>query len=385
MKKVLSGNHAAAVAAQLARVQVSVGYPITPATQIYEALAEMKAKGEFPGEFIAAESEHSVMAALLGAATAGARTFTGTSSHGLAYMHEVLHWVAGARLPVVMVDVNRALAAPWNLWTDQTDSLSQRDTGWMQTYCSTNQEVLDTVLMSFKIAERVMLPSMVVLDGFTLSHSYEPVNVPAQSEVDAFLPPYKPELILDPAKPMSFGSLTGPKDYLRLRRRMAADMAEAETAVDEVGREFGALFGRSYGQLDPYRCEDADTVLVTTGAVGSTARAAVDQLREGGLKAGNLRLRSFRPFPAAALRNFVRPGMRLAVVDRNYSPGAGGIWAQEIKAALYQRTDVSVHGYVTGLGGGDITVELLREIWHSVDCALKGAIPPPAAWVEDAR
>ncbi|MFI5350250.1 MAG: pyruvate ferredoxin oxidoreductase, partial [Elusimicrobiota bacterium] len=155
MKKILSGNHAAAVAAQLARVQVSVGYPITPATQVFEALAEMKSKGEFTGEFIAAESEHSVMAALLGAASAGARTFTATSSHGLAYMHEVLHWVAGARLPVVMVDVNRALAAPWNLWTDQTDSLSQRDTGWMQTYCSTNQEVLDTVLMSFKIAERV--------------------------------------------------------------------------------------------------------------------------------------------------------------------------------------------------------------------------------------
>ena len=385
MKKVLSGNHAAAVAAQLARVQVSVGYPITPATHIYEALAEMKAKGEFPGEFIAAESEHSVMAALLGAATAGARTFTGTSSHGLAYMHEVLHWVAGARLPVVMVDVNRALAAPWNLWTDQTDSLSQRDTGWMQTYCSTNQEVLDTVLMSFKIAERVMLPSMVVLDGFTLSHSYEPVDVPSQAEVDAFLPPFKPEFLLDPANPMSFGSLTGPKEYLRLRRRMAADMADAEAAVDEVGREFGEKFGRSYGQLDAYRCEDADTVLVTSGAVGSTARAAVDSLREGGLKAGNLRLRSFRPFPAAALRKFVRPGMRLAVVDRNYSPGAGGIFAQEIKAALYPRPDVSVYGYVTGLGGGDITVELLREIWQKVDCAIKGVVPSPAVWVEDAR
>ncbi|MBI4061760.1 MAG: pyruvate ferredoxin oxidoreductase [Elusimicrobia bacterium] len=384
MKKVLSGNHAAAVAARLARVQVAAGYPITPATQVFEALAEMRAKGEFPGEFIAAESEHSVMAALLGAATAGARTFTATSSHGLAYMHELLHWVAGARLPVVMVDVNRALAAPWNLGTDQTDSLSQRDTGWMQTYCSNNQEVLDTVLMSFKIAERVMLPSMVVLDGFTLSHSYEPVDVPKQAEVDAFLPPFRPVLRLDPDQPMSFGSLTGPKDYLRLRRRMAADLAEAEDAIEEVGREFGELFGRPYGQLDAYRCEDAETVLVTSGAVGSTARAAVDALRERGLKAGNLRLRAFRPFPARALRAFVRPGTRLAVVDRNLSPGAGGIFASEIKAALYPRSGIAVHGYVTGLGGGDISVELLQEVWERVDAA-RGADPAPAVWAEDAR
>ncbi|MEK7389018.1 MAG: transketolase C-terminal domain-containing protein [Elusimicrobiota bacterium] len=384
MKKVLMGNHAAAVAAALARVQVTVGYPITPQTQVYELLAEMKLNGTLAGEFIAAESEHSVMAAIYGAATAGARTFTATSSQGLAYMHEMLHWVAGARLPVVMVDVNRALGAPWNLGTDQTDSLSQRDTGWIQIYCSTNQEILDSVLMAFKIAERVMIPTMVVLDGFTLSHSYEPVDVPAQDDIDAFLPPFKPELTLDPKRPMTFGALVGPKDYLRLRRRMAADMAEAERAIDEVGREFGERFGRFYGQLDAYRCEDAETVLVTSGAVGSTARAAVDALREQGLAAGNLRMRSFRPFPAQALRAFVRPGMRLAVIDRNYSPGAGGIFAQEIKAALYPRSSASVHGYVAGLGGGDITVELLQEVWRRVHDAA-AAEPEPASWVEDAR
>ena len=383
MKKVLMGNHAATVAAALARVQVAVGYPITPQTQAFELLAEMKASGALAGEFIAAESEHSVMAAILGAATAGARTFTATSSHGLAYMHELLHWVAGARLPAVMVNVNRALAAPWNLWTDQTDSLAQRDTGWIQLYCSTNQEILDTVLMAYKIAERVMLPAMVVLDGFTLSHSYEPVDVPSQAEVDAFLPPFKPELVLDPANPVTFGALVGPKDYFRLRRRMASDMAEAEDAIDEVGREFGRAFGRAYGQFDAYRCEDAQTVLVTSGAVGSTARAAADALREQGCKAGNLRLRAFRPFPAKALRAFARPGMRLAVVDRGYSPGAGGIWAQEIKAALYPRSGVEVHGYVAGLGGGDITVELLQEVWQSVHDAARAE--PEPTWVEDAR
>ena len=378
------GNHAAALAAKLARVQVAVGYPITPQTQAYEMLAEMKASGEFPGEFIAAESEHSVMAAVLGAATAGARAFTATSSQGLAYMHELLHWVAGSRLPVVMVDVNRALAAPWNLWTDQSDSLSQRDTGWMQFYCSTNQEVLDSVLMAYKIAERVSLPAMVVLDGFTLSHSYEPVEVPEQALVDSFLPPWRMEYFLDPADPKSFGGLVGPKDYMRLRRRMAADMAEAEEAIDEVGAEFGRVFGRSYGQLDPYRCEDARTILVTSGAVGSTARAAVDALRARGLAAGNLRLRSFRPFPAKALRAFVKPGTRLAVVDRDYSPGGGGIWASEIKAALYPRSSAAVYGYVAGLGGGDITVELLQEVWERVDAAPKDQ-PAPESWVEDAR
>ncbi|MBI5630703.1 MAG: pyruvate ferredoxin oxidoreductase [Elusimicrobia bacterium] len=384
MKKVLMGNHAAAVAAKLARVQVAAGYPITPQTQAFELLAEMKASGEFAGQFIAAESEHSVMAAILGAATAGARTFTATSSQGLAYMHELLHWVAGARLPAVMIDVNRALAAPWNLWTDQTDSLSQRDTGWMQFYCSNNQEILDTVLMSFKIAERVMLPAMVVLDGFTLSHSYEPVDVPSQEDVDAFLPPFNPEFSLDPKRPRTFGALVGPREYLRLRRRMAADMAEAEDVIEEVGQEFGRAFGRSYGQLETYRCEDAETVLVTSGAVGSTAVAAVNALRERGLAAGNLRLRSFRPFPAKALRAFVRPGLRLAVVDRNYSPGAGGIFAQEIKAALRPASGICVRGTVAGLGGGDITVELLQEVWRRAHDAPLSA-SEAETWAEDSR
>ncbi len=384
MKKVLMGNHAAAVGAALARAQVVAAYPITPQTQSIELLAEMKEKGAFPGAYIAVESEHSAMAALLGAASAGARTFTATSSHGLAYMHELLHWVAGARLPVVMAEVNRALAAPWSLWTDQTDSLSQRDTGWLQFYCSTNQEILDTTIMAYKIAEAVRLPAMVVYDGFTLSHSYEPVEVPAQDAVDAFLPAYRPEQVLDTARPLAFGALVPPKEYLRLRRSMAADMARAETLIEEVGREFGEAFGRCYGVFDAYRCEDATTLLVTSGAVGSTARAAVDALRERGLAAGNLRIRAFRPFPAQALRRFLGRGVKLAVVDRNYSPGASGIFAQEIRAALYPATArPPVFGYVAGLGGGDITVELLQEIWSKVDEGKAEKTQP--TWAEDAR
>ncbi len=384
MKKVLMGNHAAAMAAVLARVEVATAYPITPQTQAVELLAELHAKGEYKGRLIKVESEHSAMAALLGAATAGARTFTCTSSQGLAYMHELLHWVSGARLPVVMVDVNRALAAPWNLWTDQTDSLSQRDTGWMQFYCSTNQEVLDAVLMAYKVAEEVSLPAMVVLDGFTLSHTYEPVDVPDQALVDRFLPPWRPAETLDWTKPLTFGALVQPKGYFRLRQKMAVDMRRAEDAAERAGRDFGELFGRPYGLVEPYLCDDADVVLVTSGAVASTAMAAVDALRALGLPAGNLRMRAFRPFPAQALRRALKPGQRLVVIDRNYSPGGTGIFYEEIKAALYtepQRREV--HGVIAGLGGGDITPELLQEIWRQTFERRVDLEEP--AWMEEAR
>jgi pyruvate/2-oxoacid:ferredoxin oxidoreductase alpha subunit len=384
MKKVLMGNHAAAMGAVLARVDVASAYPITPQTQVVEYLAELKAQGKYQGQYLKVESEHSAMAELLGAATAGARCFTATSSQGLAYMHELLHWVAGARLPVVMVDVNRALASPWNLWTDQTDSLSQRDTGWLQFYCSSNQEVLDTVLMAYKIAERVSLPVMVAYDGFTLSHTYEPVDVPDQALVDRFLPPYKPKQVLDPAAPLTFGALVQPREYFRLRRRIMADMKEALDVIEEVGREFGELFGRQYGLIESYRCEDAETMLVTSGAPGSTAKAAVDELRKQGFAAGNLRVRAFRPFPSEALAALVRPRIPLAVVDRNYSPGSTGIFFEEIKAALYAaESKPPVYGFIAGLGGGDITSELLQEVWSDVFHGKAKESEP--AWVEDAR
>lgn len=384
MKKVLMGNHAATLGAVLSRAQVVAAYPITPATQVVELVAEMQAKGEFTGRFLRVESEHSAMAALLGAATAGARCFTATSSQGLAYMHELLHWVSGARLPVVMVDVNRALASPWNLWTDQTDSLSQRDTGWLQFYCATNQEVLDTVLQAYKVAERVQLPAMVVLDGFTLSHVYEPVDVPSQGQADAFLPPWDAPRRLDPEAPAGFGALEGPKEYLRLRARLARDMARAEDEVEKAGAEFGRLFGRDYGAVETYRTADADTVLLASGAVGSTAKQAVDELRDAGHRAGVVRVRLFRPFPAKSLRRVLRAGQRVAVVDRNFSMGQQGIFCEELKAALYGRPETpGISGYVAGLGGGDITVELLKEMWLETDAGR--AVEPEPAWMEDPR
>lgn len=384
MKKVLMGNHAATLGAVLSRAQVVAAYPITPATQVVELIAEMDAKGEFPGRFMRVESEHSAMAALLGAASTGARCFTATSSQGLAYMHELLHWVSGARLPIVMVDVNRALASPWNLWTDQTDSLSQRDTGWLQLYCATNQEVLDTVIQAFKIAERVQLPTMVLLDGFTLSHVYEPVEVPTQEAVDAFLPKWDAPRTLDTAHPSGFGALEGPKEYLRLRKRIAMDMTRAEDETERVGAEFGRLFGRDYGPIETYRTADADTVLVTSGAVGSTAKQAVDELRDAGKKAGVVRVRLFRRFPAKALARVLRKEQRVAVVDRNYSQGQQGIFCEELKAAMYGRPDApEIYGFVAGLGGGDITVELLKEMWLETHAGKADAREP--AWMEDPR
>lgn len=383
-KQVLMGNHAVAVGAALSRAQVAAAYPITPQTQIVELLAEMHAEGSFLGRFLRVESEHSAMAALIGASTAGARTFTASSSQGLAYMHEMLHWAAGARLPIVMADVNRALGSPWILWTDQTDSLSQRDTGWMQIYCASNQEALDSVIMSYKVSERLMLPTMVVLDGFILSHTYEPIDVPGQEAVDRFLPPYKAAEPLTPAKPRTYGSLPTPKDFFRLRRKLSADMDCALSLIEEVGSEYGKAFGRPYGLFEAYRCEDAEAVLVTSGSAAQTALEAVDELRKQGRKAGNLRMRVFRPFPAEALRRFVRPEVPLIVVDRNFSQGQQGIFCEELQAALFPlEKRPPVYGFVAGLGGGDITVELLKETWLD---AVSGKVKPgEPAWVEDSR
>lgn len=384
MKKTLMGNHAAAVGVKLARAEVISAYPITPQTQVVELLAQMEADGELPGRLLRVESEHSAMAALVGAATAGARAFTATSSHGLAYMHEMLHWAAGARLPIVMAEVNRAIGSPWNIWTDQTDSLSQRDTGWLQVYCSTNQEILDSILIAYRVAEELLLPAMVAYDGFVLSHTYEPVEVPSQEAVDRYLPRLRHPCALDPAQPRAYGGLAKPAEFFRLRRRMDADMRRAHKAFARAHEDFEWAFGRRYSAVERYRCDDAEVVLVTSGAPASTALEAVDRLRREGLRAGNLRVRLFRPFPSEELRRAVRPGVKLAVVDRNLSPGHHGIFCEELKSALYAAAErVPVHGFIAGLGGGDITVELLMEIARMTAAGETDERVP--AWMEDAR
>jgi pyruvate/2-oxoacid:ferredoxin oxidoreductase alpha subunit len=361
--KVLSGNDAVAAGVARARPAVIAAYPITPQTSIAERLAEACASGELPARFILVESEHSAMATCIGAAAAGSRTFTATSSQGLALMHELLHWAAGARMPIVMANVNRALAAPWVLWPDQQDSLAQRDTGWIQLYCETNQEVLDTVLQAYRIAETVLLPVMVCLEGFYLSHTYEAVSVPPLGEVGDFLPPYRPKVKLDPADPHTFYAGTGMDAYMEFRYKLQQAMALAKWIVAEVGEEFGRRFGRPYGLLERYRTEEAETILLAAGTVCSTARVVVDERRAAGEAVGLVKLRAFRPFPAEEIREALGAARRVLVIDRNISFGHGGILAQEARSALYaieRRPDV--FGFVAGLGGRDITRDVIAGL-----------------------
>lgn len=369
MRKVIMGNHALSYGAMLSRAQVIPAYPITPQTQVVELLSEMCADRTLDAKFIKVESEHSAMAAAIGASVAGARAFTATSAQGLALMHEMLHWAAGGRHPVVMGNINRSMAPGWSIWTDQNDSLSERDTGWMQFYCASNQEVLDTVIQAFKVAETLLIPAMVILDAFALSHTYEVVDVPEQAQVDAYLPPFKPEIKLTPLDPHAFGGLTSPEHYFEIRYKLQKDMEKAPALIEKTGLEFEKLFGRRLDLVDPYLCDDADVLFVTSGTAGYTARVAVDELRKEGVKAGNLRIKVLRPFPFERVREIAGRARKVAVVDRNCSYGYHGIFHQEVKSALYGGPAAPpLFGFIAGLGGRDITLDSFREIArHTLD------------------
>jgi pyruvate ferredoxin oxidoreductase alpha subunit len=364
MKKVIEGSHAVSEAARLARVEVIAAYPITPQTHIIEALSEYCSNGTLKARFINVESEHSAMAAVVGAASGGARAFTASSSHGLAYMHEMLHWASAARLPIVMAEVNRALGPGWNIWTDQTDSLAQRDTGWIQLYCEDGQEALDTTLLAFRLAETVNLPVMVVLDAFFLSHTFEPVDVPDQKQVDRFLPPPELRFRLETAAPRVFNQLVTPAAYMEMRYNTQLAMEEAGRRYDQIEKEFSSIFNRAYGPVEAVHCEDAEIILVTTGTVTGTCRQVLAELRARGEKVGLFKLKMFRPFPADIIRRHLACAGKVAVVDRNFSFGAGGIFAQEIRAALCRlEPHPQVFGFVAGLGGRDITPQTLTDIY----------------------
>lgn len=368
-KVVITGNHAVSYGVALARTQVISAYPITPQTQVVELLSKLCEEGKLAARFLKVESEHSAMAALVGASSAGVRTFTATSSHGLALMHEMLHWAAGARLPIVMADVNRAMGAPWSIWTDQGDSLAQRDTGWLQLYCESNQEVLDTVLQAFRIAEAIRLPVMLVLDAFFLSHTAEPVDIPEQAAVDRFLPPYAPSDRLSTDHPQAVSGLASPDRYMEYRYRMQQAMDDALILIPQVEVEFRRHFGRSYGMVEEYRTDGADLVLVTSGTITSTTREVVDELREQGQRVGLLKIRLFRPFPAAEVRSALAGAAKVAVLDRNIGFGVGGIFAQEVRAALYNHLEVPVSGFILGLGGRDVTPAVIREVIERASAA----------------
>jgi pyruvate/2-oxoacid:ferredoxin oxidoreductase alpha subunit len=363
LKELITGNEAVSTAVRLARVQVIAAYPITPQTSVAEKLSLYCSEGLLDADFIKVESEHSAMACVIGASSTGVRTFTATSSQGLALMHEMLHWASGARLPIVMANVNRALGAPWNIWCDHSDSLSQRDTGWMQFYCESCQEVLDTVLIAFRLAEKVSTPAMVLLDGFILSHTAEPVDVPEQELVDRFLPPYAPQNPLDPRNPHTFHAVTGPEHFMEFKHSQYEAASSATQAAAEVSAEFGRVFGRTYPLTEGFMLEDAETVLVAAGTSAGTCRYVVRRLREQGRKVGLVRVRMFRPFPYEEMRSLLGRAKRVAVLDQTVSPGSETILCQEVKAALYDSPSrPTVHGFVTGLGGRDILPEYIEEM-----------------------
>jgi pyruvate/2-oxoacid:ferredoxin oxidoreductase alpha subunit len=368
MKKVISANQAVSYAVLASKTQVIAAYPITPQSSIVEMLAGFCAEGDLQAKFINVESEHSAMAACIAASVTGARTFTATSSQGLALMHELLHYASGMRLPIVMANVNRALGSPFNLKADLSDSLSQRDTGWLQFYCESGQEVFDTILQSYRIAEQILLPVMVNLEGFILSHTYEIVDVPEQNAVDRFLLPAPPREYLDVDNPTMFGATTD--FYINFRYKMHQEMEKAKAVCREQDAEFQKIFGRSYGLIHSYLCEDADMILVTAGTIASTCRIVADRCRTKGLRVGVLKIRLFRPFPEEEIRQALRNTTKVAVIDRDFSPGCGGIFAQEIKSVLQgAESGLPVYPFIAGLGGKDVTdgdIEQIIEQTHQL-------------------
>jgi pyruvate/2-oxoacid:ferredoxin oxidoreductase alpha subunit len=378
----MTGNHAVAEAARCCRPGIVAAYPITPQTPIYEKLSEMEASGDLGGIMMRMESEHSAMAACISASLTGARTFTATSSQGLALMHEMLHFASGARAPIVMACVNRTLALPWAFWSDQTDTLSQRDTGWIQIYVEHNQEALDSVIQAFRIAEAVLLPCMVVLEANFISHFMEPVDVPAQQEVDRFLPQVSIPQRFDIDNPGYVGAVVNQSQYREFKHLSQDAMYLALETAANVDAEFGSFFGRSYGLVEGQDLKDAELVLVTSATITSTAREALRQLRKKGRKVGLVKIRLFRPFPTEHIRKLLDPVPRIAVIDRNISLGREGIFCAELKAALCNSpVKKQIQGYLAGIGGTDVDVDLIQRI--VLDALSREACADRPIWMKE--
>jgi len=369
--KIIKGNIAAAYAAKSARVQVISAYPITPQTTVVEKLSEFVDNGEMPGtEYIKVESEHSVMASIIGASTAGTRTFTATSGQGLFYMYEMVHWAAGARLPIVTTIASRGPAPPWNIWADFTDIMSCRDTGWMISFAANHQEIYDDILMSYKISEDydILLPKFVAYGGFTVSHTSKPVTIEDQDAVDKFLPPLPdergwPHIFLDPERPMMHGNLIMPSGfYNEFRLKIHHTMLLAKEKIREVTDEFGNTFGRQYGNglIQEYKMNDADVAIINYGELAMQMEQAVDDLREEGYKVGCVKLRYFRPFPVEDVINIARKVKVLGVADRATAFGSptGGPLSSEVKSALHNSgVSTQVLPIIMGLGGREVSLE----------------------------
>jgi pyruvate ferredoxin oxidoreductase alpha subunit len=357
---------AASEAACVADADVIAAYPITPQTHIVEHLSELVADGKLDAEFIPVESEHSAMSVCIGSSVTGARTFTATSSQGLALMHEILFIAPALRTPIVMTVANRALSAPINIWNDHSDIMAERDVGWIQTFAENGQEVFDLIIHAFRVAEDpgVLLPVMVNLDGFTLSHVIEPIEMLSASEVSRYLKPYKPQMVLDPKKPVTMGPVGMPEVYTEARWKVESLLRDSKKVIIKAWKEFAKLYGRSYKPIETYRTKDAEVVLMTMGSVTETAMTAVDGMREKGINVGLMRFRLWRPFPREEFKRAVRGVKVLAVMDRAISYGGqGGPVCSEVRSALYDTPEKpQVFGFVAGLGGRDITTAMFEEM-----------------------
>ncbi len=372
MKTVLTGAEAVAHGAKVCQPQVVAAYPITPQTHIIEKLAEYVAKGELEAKYIRVESEMSALAVVAGAVAQGVRAFTATSSQGLLFMHEMMHWTAGGRLPVVMAIANRAVGAPWNIWCDQQDMLSQRDTGWMQVFASSAQEAMDLIVMAFRVAERVFLPAMVGLDGFVLSHTAEPVELIEPQDVEAFLPPMDFPLRLSHHDPFTLWPILEPGLYHRERKDLFKDHSRALEGWLKAFKEWGKVAGRAYAPIEGYRLDDATVAFLASGALVGTVRYAVELLREEGEKVGLATLRLFRPFPYDHLREALAHLERVLVLDRALSYGAEGIFSQEVRSALGGLCPVQC--CVVAMGGRDVTPQGIGDLYYRSALVPEGVV-----------
>ncbi len=383
MKQIMDGNEAVALAAKLSRVKVISAYPITPQTVVVERLADYVSNGDLDAEFIKVESEHSAMSACIGAAATGARSFTATSSQGLMLMSEMLYVAAGLRLPIVMTNANRSISAPLNIWCDQQDSMTVRDSGWIQLYCENNQEILDTTIQAFRISEELLIPVMVCYDGYILSHTVEPVDCPEQADVDAFMPKYNYPYPLDPEKPVSIGSVGVPEYYTEFRYILNRDVNAAKSKIIEVDREFKKRFGRGYGIMERYHSDDAEVILLTMGSLSSSSKDIVDQLRKRGEKVGLVKLKAFRPFPTDEVIAAIGHAKAVAVLEKDISLGhAGGLFLDTAASFVNMKNAPLIINFICGLGGRDVTRSQLEQAVNETKAAAaSGKVAEKVRWL----
>lgn len=395
MQIIENGNTAAALGVRLCRPQVIAAYPITPQTPVTEKLSEYVEEGSLAAEYIPVESEHSALAVCIAASSAGSRVFTATSANGLLYMHEQVQWAAGARLPIVMCVVNRAVGAPWNIWNDQQDSISQRDTGWLQIYCADHQQIIDTVIKAYWLAEKVSVPIMVCYDGYILSHTFMPFDLPQPKQVDSFLPPFKPEYALNPDEPANLNTVTLPDvrvdvkgelahGYMEIRYLLQKDTRLALQEAAQAEKRFAEVFGRGGNPyIEPYLCDDAEYVAVGLGSITYHLRVCVDELRREGIKVGVMGVRYYRPFPDKAIADALKGKKAVIIFEKALSYGYEGALASDLKSALYEYLAGTgslpvIQNYIVGIGGREIRTD---DLTKALKAATRGRVAQEPVWI----